>query len=86
MTEEQCLKAVALYKERNRLCEILKDIERPQYKLSFIEVSKDSMTWKENMSIRDKEELHGMLDIHHVLIMDEIKKRIVDITKEIELL
>lgn len=86
MTEEQCFKAVNLHKERNRLIEIINDIEKPKYKLSFIEVWQDEMTYMEFKTVRDMKELHCILNIHHVSILYEIKKRIVNINKEIELL
>lgn len=86
MTEEQCNKAVILDKERQHLATILPNIEKSAYKLCFIEVSKDSMTWQEHVSIRDMKILYDILDIHHVQIIKEIKQRILDIGKEIELL
>lgn len=84
VTEDKLNKAVSLHNERNSLKEILNNIEKATYKLCFIEGSKDSMTWKENMYIRDIEELHDILDTHHATIVGQIKLRIECITNEIE--
>ncbi|MDD3037899.1 hypothetical protein [Bacteroides sp.] len=84
MTEDKCNKAVSLYNERSKLNEILGNIESPICKLCFIEGSRDSMTWKENMYIREIKELHDILDTHHSLIIGKIKLRIEEISKEIE--
>lgn len=80
MTNEQYDKVIILHREKERLCNILNEIEDKRYKLCFVQAYEDSMF------TRDIKELHTILDIHHVSIIDAIKKRIEVIKKEIELL
>lgn len=86
MTEDKCNKAVTLHNERSKLCAILCDVEKPTYKLCFFEKTEDSMTWDKSMHIKDIKELHDILDTHHSLIIGQIKLRIEEINKMIELL